>query len=69
MSFSVPIFQHKHHKDKVNRVGFNQDLNFKLGIQTDLTEFRTLDKESVKTVENVLECRQLHPQLDFSLNA
>ena len=42
------LCQHKHHKDKVNRVSFNQDLNFKLGIQTDLTEFRAIDLESFK---------------------
>ena len=53
--------RHKHHEDEVNRVSLNQDLNFKLGISTDLTKFRALDKESVNKVERLQECRQLRP--------
>ena len=30
--FCTYLCQHKHHKAEVNRVTFNQDLNFKLGI-------------------------------------
>ena len=59
--FSTYLSRHKHHKGEVNRVSLNQDLNFKLGISTDLTKFRALDKESVNKVERLQECRQLRP--------
>ena len=40
--------QHKHHEDEVNRVSLNQ-----LGIQTDLTKFRALEKESFNMMERL----------------